>query len=361
MSTAGVSANAAKPGIADSRAKPVIADNPAKPAIASQPARPLVAYILAASHSGSTLLAMLLASHPEVCTTGELKATSLGDPERYRCSCGALIRQCEFWNDIGARMAARGHDFDITRAETHLDDGATPYARTLVRPLVRGALLEAVRDAGLGLSPSWRKRLTRFHAVNESLVRCLCDRTSARVVVDSSKVGIRLKYLLRNPGIDVRVVRLIRDGRAVTLTYTDPANFADATALHLRGGGDGTSRDRERLTPRDAAHEWRRSNEEADALVAGLDPARYTAVTYEDVCASTPAVLSKIWEFVGVSPFRFGEGWRARNHHVIGNGMRFDSSEEVRIDERWKTELSPAALAVFEAEAGALNRRLGYV
>ena len=39
-------------------------------------------YILAASHSGSTLLAMLLSTHPEICTVGELKATNLGDPHR---------------------------------------------------------------------------------------------------------------------------------------------------------------------------------------------------------------------------------------------------------------------------------------
>ena len=43
-------------------------------------------YILAASHSGSTLLAMLLGSHPDVCTVGELKATSLGNVEEYLCS-----------------------------------------------------------------------------------------------------------------------------------------------------------------------------------------------------------------------------------------------------------------------------------
>ena len=91
----------------------------------SQSNKPVVAYILAASHSGSTLLAMLLASHPDVCTTGELKAQSLGDPDKYRCSCGALIRQCEFWNDIAARMASRGHVFDITRSETHLTADAT--------------------------------------------------------------------------------------------------------------------------------------------------------------------------------------------------------------------------------------------
>jgi hypothetical protein len=144
------------------------------------------------------------------------------------------------------------------------------------------------------------------------------------------------------------------------LTYTDPANFADAAAPHLRGGGDGQSRERERLSPLDAAHEWRRSNEEAAAIVARLDPSRFTTVSYEDVCADTPGTLSRLWEFLGVPPFRFGEGWRARNHHVIGNGMRLDSTEEVTLDERWKTALPPSALEIFEAEAGPLNRRLGY-
>jgi len=322
--------------------------------------KPVVAYLLAASHSGSTLLAMLLASHPDVCTTGELKATSLGDPDRYRCSCGSLIRQCPFWNDVAARMGARGQPFDITRADTHISSGATPYVQTLLRPLVRGTALEALRSAALSVTPSWHKRLAQFHALNESLVRSVCDITGARVVVDSSKIGIRLKYLLRNPGLDVRVIRVIRDGRAVALTYTDPANFADAAAPHLRGGGDGQSRERERLSPLDAAHEWRRSNEEAAAIVARLDPSRFTTVSYEDVCADTPGTLSRLWEFLGVPPFRFGEGWRARNHHVIGNGMRLDSTEEVRLDERWKTAFPPAALEIFEAEAGALNRQLGY-
>jgi hypothetical protein len=322
--------------------------------------KPIVAYLLAASHSGSTLLAMLLASHPDICTTGELKATSLGDPERYRCSCGSLIRQCPFWNDVAARMAARGQPFDITQADTHISTGATPYVQKLLQPLVRGSALEALRAVGLSLAPSWHARLARFQALNESLVRSVCDITGARVVVDSSKIGIRLKYLLRNPGLDVRVIRVIRDGRAVALTYTDPANFADASAPHLRGGGDGQSRERERLSPLEAAHEWRRSNEEADALLAGLDPSRYTTVSYEQVCADTPGTLSRLWNFLGVPPYQFGKGWRARNHHVIGNGMRLDSTEEVRLDERWKTAFPPAALEVFEAEAGALNRQLGY-
>jgi len=330
------------------------------PAAETAPGRPIVAYLLAPSHAGSTLLAMLLASHPDVCTTGELKATSLGDPNRYRCSCGAPIRACGFWRAISRAMEARGHAFDITNAGTHITTGASAYEERLLRPLVRGGTLEALREGALALSPSWRQRLARFQAVNAALVDSVCATAGARVVVDSSKVGIRLKYLLRNPALDVRVVRLVRDGRAVALTYTDPANFADATAAHLRGGGDGSGRDHERLSMRDAAREWRRSVEEAEGLLASLPSSQHTTVAYEMLCTNTDAVLRELWTFLGVPPHPFAPGWRRKNQHVIGNGMRFDATEDVRVDERWRTALDEASLAVFEAEAGALNRRFGY-
>ena len=70
-------------------------------------------YILAASHSGSTLLAMILGSHPEVCTVGELKATSLGNADDYPCSCRRRIRDCPFWTRIRSDMAARGFQLDF--------------------------------------------------------------------------------------------------------------------------------------------------------------------------------------------------------------------------------------------------------
>jgi hypothetical protein len=323
--------------------------------------KPKVVYLLAASHSGSTLLALLLASHPDVCTTGELKVTSLGDPNRYRCACGMPIRQCPFWADVTRAMTARGWPFDIAQATTHLSVGATAFEQRLLRPLVRGGVLEAVRDVALSCSPTWRRHLARFHGANEALVRAISERSGARMVVDSSKVGIRLKYLLRNPGLDVRVVRLVRDGRAVALTYTDSDEYADASAAHNRRGGSGDGRQRDHLTLGDAAHEWRRSNEEAEALLSTLDPSRHITVTYEDLCSKTHTVLTSLWTFLGLTPVALDRGWRLRSRHVIGNGMRFDTSEDIRIDERWRTTLDRSALALFEAEAGALNRRLGYV
>lgn len=317
-------------------------------------------YILAASHSGSTLLAMLLGSHPDVVTVGELKHTSTGDVARYRCSCGALMRECGFWNAVTADVRAQGLAFDAGCGMTDFATHAPDYAKRLLKPLHRGRALELVRDVGLSCVPGWRAHYAGVQARNAALAAAVCRRSGRRIIVDSSKIGVRLKFLLRNPRFDVRIVRLVRDGRAVALTYMDPALYADATDPGRRGGGQGGSRDAERLPLERAAHEWRRSNEEAAALLRTVPRDRWLELRYEDLCANPAAALARVFTFAGVDPSRASTDFRAREHHVVGNGMRFDATSEIRLDARWRTALGHGDLARFEAVAGDLNRQLGY-
>ena len=320
---------------------------------------PLV-YILSASHSGSTLLAMLLGSHPEVCTVGELKLTSMGDVDRYLCSCGKRIKECEFWTAINQDMSERGFEFDITNAGTDIRTGATAYTRWLLRPLHREPLLERFRDLALALSSAWRANLKQIQARNLALIESVMSRTGKRVIVDSSKIGIRLKYLLKNRGIEVKIIRLVRDGRAVALSYMDPAEFADASDPELRGGGTGGRRESERLSIKDGAYEWRRSNEEAEAILKSLGRSRWTEVHYEDLCEKTQETMERLFSFIGVEPRSGTLDFRSANHHVMGNGMRLDSTSQISLDERWRSTLSKEDLKVFDSVAGDLNRRLGY-
>jgi hypothetical protein len=321
---------------------------------------PLV-YLLAASHSGSTLLAMLLGSHPEICTVGELKLTSLGDVRRYRCGCGAPIDDCPFWTAVSARMAAQGIAFTLGGGATDFAGVTSRVTRRLLSPLHRSAPLESVRDAALALMPGWRAHLARTQAANAALAAAVLDLTGRRVIVDSSKIGIRLKFLLRNPKFDVRVVRLTRDGRAVSLTYMDPYGFADARRPELRGGGDGRDREAERLPMDLAAREWRRANEEADAICRQLPPAQVITTRYEDLCATPDETLARLFRFVGVGPLtRSGLLAAPAQRHVVGNGMRLDWDGSVTLDDRWRRALDATALATFDRVAGALNQRLGY-
>jgi len=305
---------------------------------------------------------MLLGAHPEVATVGELKATSLGEVNRYRCSCGMLIRQCSFWQRVSTEMETRGHSFDITRANTNVLGVDSRYARRLLRPLHRGLTTEAIRDALLNLSRRWRDHLRETQRRNVALIQSVREVTGARLVVDSSKVGLRLKYLLRLGDLDIRIIRLIRDGRGVALTYMRPGEFADASNDARRGGGSGVGGGAIQGRPnmRAAAREWRRSNEEAEAILAALPPSQSLEVRYEDLCTDPPRTLRTICAFLDIDPDRLVFAFRSVEQHVVGNGMRLDETSEVRLDERWRTALNETELREFDAVAGRLNRRYGY-
>jgi len=316
-------------------------------------------YLLGPSHSGTTLLALLLGSHPEIATVGELKQTSLGDRARYRCSCGVEIRDCPFWAAVREDLRAGGWSFEPGDGSTDLVAGRGTCVRRLLRPLHRGWAFEVARDLALHAAPGWRDHLACWQRSNARLAEAVCRVAGKALLVDSSKVAIRLKYLLRNPALDVRVVRVIRDGRAVMLTHMDPARFADAADERLRGGGSGGDRAAERRSAAEGALEWRRSNEEAACALRALPREAWREVRYEQLCADPPATLAPVLNWLGVDP-------RARlqlargAYHVIGNGMRLDSTRDVRLDDRWRTAVSPEALATFDSVAGDLNRRLGY-
>lgn len=322
---------------------------------------PRLAYLLAASHSGSTLLAMLLGAQPGACTVGELKATSLGDPDSYRCSCRERIRDCAFWQDLSQAMGRRGiPDFDITNAGTSIFEAKSPYVKRFLAPLYRGGTLETVRDLGLSLSSEWRHLLATTKHRNLALVESLLEVTGAKVVIDSSKLALRLKYLLPIRDLDIRVIRVIRDGRAVSLTYTDEWNFADCSDPTLRGGGSGHRRPPPRRSMTEAANEWKRSNESSDALVATLPRNQWIEVRYEELCADPAATLKRLANFLDLDPTLTLLDFRSKTQHVIGNGMRMDTTSEIRLDERWKEVLSSEDLEAFDAVAGELNRRYGY-
>src|SRR5262249_16249334 len=63
-----------------------------------------VIYIGSAAHSGSTLLDLMLSSHPDVVSVGELKQLRrfcVLDKQFKSCSCGELtIYSCKFWMGV---------------------------------------------------------------------------------------------------------------------------------------------------------------------------------------------------------------------------------------------------------------------
>ena len=316
-------------------------------------------YLAAASHSGSTMTAMLLGAHPDLCSVGELKAINLGDKSSYLCSCKTLVGDCDFWQGVTQKMADKGHDFCISDARTDIRTGATPFMLRLLRPLVRGPLMELIRDTLLSCSPIWRKQLPFLQKRNADYARSIAEQADVDTVVDSSKIGIRLKYLLKNPELDVKVIWVVRDGRGVSLAYKNPSEFADAKNPKLRGGGAGKTQEDNRSVEV-GAHEWVRCNKETEAVLATMPEESWMQVHYEDICNDTIKTLDKLFEFIGVDPSLKRLDFKTVEHHVVGNGMRLDDSEEIKLDERWKQLLDKNELAIYHQVTGDYHQALSY-
>jgi hypothetical protein len=295
-------------------------------------------YILGAGHSGSTLLAMLLGMHPRICTVGEVKAPALGRADEYRCSCGEPVTACSFWQGLEREVAARGADLDLFAGNTDVRRAPTAYLRALLKPLHRPASIEGLRELALGLSPAWKDHLGRVQAVNAALARAACAITGKDVFVDSSKTGMQLKYLLKNADLDVRVIRLVRDGRGVSLSYRT---------------ADG-------LSVSDAAFAWRRANEEAETIVSGLPRDRWFDLRYEQLCTELQPTLGALFAFIGVEPPAALADSGAAPRHVLGNNKARLNPKEVRLEEKWRRVLTPGDLATFDRIAGPSSRALGY-
>ena len=304
-----------------------------------------MAYILSASHSGSTLLAMLLGAQSKACTVGELRAPSMGDTEKYQCSCGQRIMACPFWDKVSQAMSRRGvPDFDITSAGTSIFEIASPYAQRLLQPLQRGRALEWLRDTALGFSPAWRRHLDEVQRRNLALVESLQELTSADTVIDSSKSVLHLKYLLQIPRLQIKVLWLVRDGRAVSLSLI----------------GHGMKRATRAETVAAAAREWRRSNEAAELLLGRLPASQWMRVGYEEFCREPELGLRRLCKFIELDSGALNLDFRAIEQHVLGNEMRMNSTSQIRLDERWRSQLSGEDLIAFDSVAGGLNRRYGY-
>lgn len=320
-----------------------------------------LAYILAASHSGSTLLTMLLNSHPDVATIGELSPGYLEDLSWYLCSCGSSIRECHFWRWVASAVRERGIDFHLEEFGTGFRVPDSRIATRLLGPLHRGPALELLRDVGLRLFSRWPNRVPEIIRTNEILVEVILKYYHARLFVDKGNRALRLKYLLRIPSFDLKVIRLIRDGRGVALTYMDPAGFADATDPAMRGGGNGGQRENEMLSMARAAYQWRRCNDETEHILRRLDKSQWIEVHYEELCENAENAMRRLFKFLGLDPDKRAQEFRTVEHHVLGNGMRLDTTSDIQLDERWRVKLTEQDLRVFNDVAGEMNRRYGYI
>jgi len=283
---------------------------------------------------------MLLNAHPQIVSVGETsikpKIRRRGDGATQKCSCGVLIAECAFWQEVFQRVTGAGYPFS---ADTWDNDYrlAHPLANRVLSRDSSYKPLRVLQHWSADHLPIYRGRVARTDRVNVEFIRAVLQTAHASVFVDTSKHVLRLCRLMAQPALDVRVVTLVRDVRGY------------AASAKRRG-----------LSIMDAASTWRKDQEAIADVTSHLPQDHKFLLRYEDLCTETDRTLRELYRFCSVDEIEPVTSLQSEDHHVIGNAMRFQGSITPRLDETWRSRLADDEQRQVLGVAGPLNRRFGY-
>lgn len=295
-----------------------------------------IVYVAGWGRSGSTLLAALVGGVTPMCNVGEARSFwDRGLVQGWPCACGAALGECEVWGP--ATVAAP--TWPMAPAEV------ATFQREHLRTR---RYATAWRDARRGSLPADARR---YAATYSQLHECLSATTGAKVIFDSSKYPLDAYLLAALADVDVRVVHLVRDPRAVAHSWT-------TTKVVAPGHRVGSLR---RFRPASSSLIWTTWNLMVERLLRDLP---VLTVRYEDLAAEPNEQIGAVAAFAGVPLERPVEGGSlalGRNHMVAGNPLRFGTGDVAIVEDvRWKTAMTAPARIEAVLPALPLMRHYGY-
>lgn len=295
-----------------------------------------VIFILGIGRSGSTMLDLMLGSHSQGFSLGEISKL----PQLYRRQ-PTLATFCPtgtFWPDHFS------------------EDDAKQLAQSFSGRRLHGAI------------PLKLERRFRELIGQDAIFRpytLLMERIHKSLLVDSSKypswVDRQLKSREFQQGtLQAYVIHTVRDGRAVLNSYLRA--YPDKTV-------EGISR------------RWLKNLEACERIYANLPEDRRLRVQYEALATDPDKIMREVCSFLQV-PFEpdMLEYWKHDHHYIAGSrsaraliaryrnqpvasntqavhGEYYDKMDlTIKLDQRWKDELDVAKLEQFHAIVGDLNR-----
>ena len=269
-----------------------------------------LAYILGAGHCGSTLLNLLLNAHSQMLGLSEIE--TIGRYARSERPGEENPLDERFWQEvIACYEAASGEPL------TEID---------IFHPSRKG--IRAMGEEGVA----------RWARTNQHLLACAAKQAGASILVDASKFWQRLQLLYLSGQFKLKVLHLVRDGRAVLHSYT-----------------------RKGVKPKAGLRRWMSVGVWAFLLRRRFEPADWLQVRYEDLAARPEETLQRICAFLQVE---YEPGMLAYrqvpDHGIGGNRMCRRSDERIVVDEGWRQGLSRSHRLRFALLGGWLNRMYGY-
>lgn len=304
-------------------------------------------YVMGHGRSGSTVLDTLLGNHPQVEGLGEIiNLVRDGWLKGLYCACGEPAPACPFWTRVRAAWGRR-----LGLPGPPPDDQLEGYVR-LQRRFERYRSLPWLAVAGALTSPEFQE----YGRLTLSLLEAVREVAGKPVLVDSSKIPARAMALSWIPGIDLRLLHLVRDGRGVAYSLSKAYSRDVRAGLQKEFEGHPVTR---------TASRWVVSNLAADLVRRRVEDDDARVLRYEDLMTEPGEVLGLVGETMGVDlaplieRLERGESF-ATGHTIAGNRVRMSGAIRPRLDEAWREELPEEDRLAFERRTAWALRRYGY-
>lgn len=281
-----------------------------------------VLYIAGSGRSGSTILGTILGQIEGFFFVGEiLNIWTYFLIENRLCACGVSASECKMWRPVlneafGGTSQIEIRELDYLRKHS-------------IRNRYIPEMLVPWQKAGL------RDRLEKYLDALERLYRAVHSASGSQIIVDGSKRPT-YGYLLRMvPSIDLCIVHLIRDSRAVAYSWLRRKVQQDT-------GDHSTYMPRSR--PAASAVRWDVQNL-ATELFWRDSPERYLAIRYEDLIDKPQKTIRRVLDLVQETPSHlpFVADRTVKletNHSIWGNPNRFNTGlVELRLDVEWERRI----------------------
>jgi hypothetical protein len=301
-----------------------------------------VLYIAGWGRSGSTILETALGQVEGLFAVGELnRIWDHGLRDNGLCSCGFRVKECPVWANILEEAFGSLEQDQLESMIAYRDE----ISRTRNFPIW---ILSSGKRLNFSLDTDFMRMLSNLYQAIQKVTNC-------DVIIDSSKFPIYGKVLGLLPSLQVNVLHLIRDPRAVAFSWKRKKVIPDSQRLF---------RHRSAMQSSIFWLVWNKGTE----LLWRDTKDRYMRVLYEEFVSQPVQVVSnivqylKLAEYLPVVPFQSdGELDIRDNHSICGNPVRFQKGPiKLEGDYEWLSQLRPRDRFLVTMMTLPLLKRYGY-
>ena len=297
-----------------------------------------VVFIMAMGHSGSSLLAVILGSHPKCFSVGELKVFPRHYQNRDKLHLDCVNCNSEFW--------------EKTFGEEGLKQLALGLSEKRINKYIPLKIDKEIR--------SWFKQDLIFNPYS-----FMFNKFKKDIIIDSSKHPLWIEKRMSakeftQRRIEAYLVYLIRDGRAVINSLFRKYPDKDIEVV---------------------SQDWVKKLKERNVFFDQFPSERKIKIAYEQLASNPQQTIEKICQLLKVefTPDMLNY-WKYEHHDLSGNDgtysliRRYQGKElikktkllhgnyyqehdlGIKLDLRWQREFDPEKLAVFNRIAGEYNK-----